>query len=70
MLQETKVKLVVTVSLFVNDLYLNSDYTASNDWIMVNNELQRIQKEVGGALIDQEKSCKASAWIVSIPANI
>jgi hypothetical protein len=55
MLWETKVKLVVTVSLFVSNLHLNSDYTASNDWIMMNNELKRLQKEKGGALMDQEK---------------
>jgi hypothetical protein len=36
----------------------------------VNNELQRIQMEVVSALIDQEKSRKTSAWIVSIPTDI
>jgi hypothetical protein len=56
MLQGTKVKLVVTVSLLVINLHSYSDYTASNDWIMVNNELERIQKEAVGALMDKEKS--------------
>jgi hypothetical protein len=52
MVQETKVKSVVIVSLFVNNLHSNSDYTASNDWMMVNTELERVQKEVVGALMD------------------
>jgi hypothetical protein len=61
MLEETKVEIIVTVSVFVNNLHSNSDYTASNDWTIVNNELQRIQMEVVSALIDQEKSRKTSA---------
>jgi hypothetical protein len=29
----------------INDTASNSDYTASNDWLIVNNELERKQKE-------------------------